>query len=136
MGSIPIREIMIPIKNMIMFYENEKLATVMERIAKISHSRFPVYNKSDSKVTGFFHIKDIYRFALQEKYLVPISQLKIIRKIVQVKESDKADDILLRMREKRIHMAAVYDKRGKTVGMVTLEDILERLVGEIKDEFQ
>jgi CBS domain containing-hemolysin-like protein len=101
-----------------------------------SFSRYPVYKKSLDNIVGFIHTKDIYkRLALGMKENIKLSKMLVVRKALNVPETKKIDDVLLDMRKKHVHMAAVYDEFGMMVGIVTLEDIIESLVGDIQDEF-
>lgn len=99
------------------------------------YSRFPVYKGNVDNIIGFIHVKDIFHLEHQldsDKRLVDTS---IIRKIISVPEAKKANEVLLDMQKKHVHLAVVYDEFGVMVGVVTLEDIIESLVGEIQDEF-
>ena len=99
------------------------------------YSRFPVYKGNVDNIIGFIHVKDIYHFENtpgKEKKLIETS---LVRKIISVPETKMANEVLLDMRKKHVHLAVVYDEYGVMVGVVTLEDIIESLVGEIQDEF-
>lgn len=135
LGDIPVKRILVPRTEIVAFPMTASVDEVIKRIRKHTLSRFPVYDHSIDSIRGFIHIKDIY-FALAEKKLSKtLSQLAIVHEILRVPESKKADDVLLEMRKKRIHIAVVQDEYGGTTGIVTLEDIIESLVGEIEDEF-
>lgn len=99
------------------------------------YSRFPVYKGSPDNIIGFIHVKDIYYLENNYTRNKRLSETNIIRKIINVPETKKANEILLDMRKKHVHLAMVYDEFGVIVGAVTLEDIIESLVGEIQDEF-
>jgi CBS domain containing-hemolysin-like protein len=106
----------------------------LERLTVESgHSRFPVYEEDLDQIVGFFHTKDLLQ--------VPRSQrdraisLKLVRQMLVVPESRKLHPLLLDMRRERNHLALVLDEHGGTAGIVTLEDMLEELVGEILDEY-
>lgn len=99
------------------------------------YSRFPVYKGNIDNIVGFIHVKDIFHLEHttgKEKKLI---ETLIIRKIISVPETKKANEVLLDMKRKHVHLAVVYDEFGVMVGVVTLEDIIESLVGEIQDEF-
>jgi len=100
-----------------------------------SYSRFPVYRKTLDDIVGFIHIKDVYKLVLETDGNKKLSQTNIIRKVISVPGTKKADEVLLDMRKKHVHLAVIYDEYGMMVGIVTLEDIIESLVGEIQDEF-
>jgi putative hemolysin len=152
MGDIPVKKIMVPKSKIIGFEKNTLISEVIKSTQKYQDSRFPVYEKTIDSIVGFIHIKDIYRNLISESkssffrdiyknFLrlrgekTKLSDLKIIRKIPWVKETDRLDDVLILLRRKRTHIAVVYDKYGKTAGIVALDDVVESLVGEIKDEF-
>jgi len=135
MGDIPVKAIMVPRTDILAFGVSTNLKAVVAKIADHPHSRFPVYENTIDTVIGFIHVKDIYRELLKKGEKTKLSQLNIIRKIVTVPEGKKIDAVLQEMRRKRIHLALVYDEFGGTAGIITLEDVIESLVGEIEDEF-
>src|SRR3989344_7244669 len=152
LGDTSVKEIMVPRKNVIAFDINTPLGEVVVIAEKNLHSRFPVYKKNLDNTLGFIHIKDIYKIVLGDRKIVPITQFykklfrsnrdqtigesDAIREILKVKDIRKIDDVLIDMRKARVHIAIVVNKRGRTIGIATLEDILESLVGEIHDEFE
>lgn len=152
LGDTPVEKIMIPKKNVIAFDINTPLREVVAQAEKNLHSRFPVYQKNLDKTIGFIHIKDIYKIVLEGKKIIPlvqfyrtilrrgddkkINEANAMREILQVKNTRKIDDVLIDMRKARVHIAVVKNKRGRTIGIVTMEDVLESLVGEIHDEFE
>lgn len=99
------------------------------------YSRFPVYKGNVDNIIGFIHVKDIYHLEENPGKEKKLANTSIIRKIISVPETKKANEVLLDMQKKHVHVAAVYDEFGVMVGLVTLEDIIESLVGEIQDEF-
>lgn len=136
LGDMPIKQIMIPRTNIVAFNVNTALKDVLKKVMSNVHSRFPVYENAIDNVVGFIHIKDIYKAAMKTDQNARLSEMNIIRKIISVPENKRADEVLLDMRKKRIHIAVVNDEYGGTAGLVTLEDIIESLVGEIHDEFE
>ncbi len=107
-------------------------AKLLREIKKQAHSRIPVYDKTIDKIIGIIYAKDLISISPEKKVLV----LKVIRKnITIVKESNKLDDILNLFRQKKTHLFIVTDDLGKTTGIITLEDVLEEIVGEIIDEY-
>ena len=98
-------------------------------------SRFPVYKGNVDNIIGFIHVKDVYHLENNPSKVKKLSETSIIRKIISVPEKKKANEVLLDMQKKHVHVAAVYDEFGIMMGLVTLEDIIESLVGEIQDEF-
>ena len=104
---------------------------VMELILECGHSRIPVYHESFDKIEGVLFIKDLLPFLGEKK----ADWNTLIRKPFFVPENKKIDDLLKEFQEKRFHIAMVVDEYGGTSGIVTLEDILEEIVGDITDEF-
>lgn len=135
-ADLPVSSIMIPKTEIIAFDVSRKLIDIVEELKTNSHSRFPVYDKSLDTILGFFHVKDIYKTVLRENDEKRLSDTSIIREIIRVPLTRRVDDLILEMRKKRIHLALVVDKKDKTAGIVTLEDLLESIVGEIQDEFE
>ena len=111
---------------------NETYFDVLKIIKKSGYSRIPVYIESLDKIKGILYIKDLLPF-LEEK--TNFNWSKLIRKGFFVPENKKIDDLLKEFQEKKIHLAIVVDEYGGTSGIVTLEDIIEEIVGEISDEF-
>ncbi len=111
---------------------NETYFDVLKIIKKSGYSRIPVYIESLDKIKGILYIKDLLPF-LEEK--ANFNWSKLIRKGFFVPENKKIDDLLKEFQEKKIHLAIVVDEYGGTSGIVTLEDIIEEIVGEISDEF-
>lgn len=152
LGDLPVKQIMIPRTKIIAFEVNTPLYQVVKIAEKKLHSRFPVYKNSIDNVVGFVHIKDIYKYVLFDSKLkvvrglyrtilkkdkgASILQTKLVREVLEIPESKRIDDVLLDMRKKRVHIAVVNDEYGGTAGVVTLEDVIESLVGEIQDEFE
>lgn len=124
LGDIPVKQIMVPRKEIVAFNATMSLKEIIKRVQHNTHSRFLIYKDSLDTVIGFIHIKDIFLGK------------KLIREIISVPETKRIDDILLDMRRKHVHIAVVSDYHGRTSGIVTLEDIIESLVGEIQDEFE
>lgn len=136
LGDIPVKQIMVPRTGIIAFHVATTLKDVVNYVGKHPHSRFPVYEASIDAIVGFVHIKDIYKSSLLTKENKKLSETKIIREIIAVPETKRIDEVLKDMRRKRVHIAVVNDEFGGTEGIVTLEDIIESLVGEIQDEFE
>ena len=151
LGDIPVTKVMIPRTKIIAFEKHTPISKIIKTTQKYQHSRFAVYENTIDSIIGFVHIKDIYihlisdvkitsikdiyKTFLRRKGEKTLSQLNIIRKIPHVKETDRIDDVLILLRGKRVHIAVVDDEDGGTAGLVALEDVVENLVGEIKDEF-
>lgn len=135
LGDIPVKQIIVPRTEIVAFNVATFLKEIVKRVEREPHSRFPVYEHSIDTIIGFVHIKDIYKTVLKQKEDKRLMETKLLREIISLPETKRIDEVLLDMRRKRIHIAVVHDEYGGTAGIVTLEDILESLVGEIQDEF-
>lgn len=135
LGDISVEGIMIPRADVLAFNIVTELKDIVERIEHHPHSRFPVFEGTIDNIIGFIHVKDIYKEFLQKNDSAKLFSLSIIRDIIHVPEVKKVDKVLQEMRTKRVHLAVVHDEFGGTAGIVTLEDVIESLVGEIEDEF-
>ena len=101
----------------------------------VRYSRFPVFKDNAENIIGFVHVKDIYRLSQTQEKNKKLVQTNILRKVISVPDTKKANSVLSDMRKKHVHLAVIYDEYGVMVGIVTLEDIIESLVGDIQDEF-
>ena len=108
-------------------------AEIEQLVLDTGHSRFPVFRDDLDHIVGFFHAKDLLRVPPSARE-EPIPE-ELIREALVVPESLKLRPLLLDMRRERAHFAVVIDEHGGTAGIVTLEDLLEELVGEIRDEY-
>ena len=125
------RQIMIPRKDLVAFDLNRGVKEFLELVAKTLHSRYPVYDASADNIVGLLHVKDFAGRRAED-----VSNLRDhIRSIEQVPESMSITSLLAKLQSSKVHMTLVADEYGSIVGAVTLEDILERLVGNIQDEF-
>jgi putative hemolysin len=132
LGKTVAKEIMIPRIDMICVEEGESLDTVKELVKKYGHSRIPLFRESIDQIVGILHVKDI--FVEKRKDSEKIDLTKIAHKPFFIPEDKKIDELLQEMRKEKQHVAIVVDEYGGTAGLVTLEDILEEIVGEIEDE--
>jgi CBS domain containing-hemolysin-like protein len=127
-------EIMVPRPDVRWVDVNAPLAKVVEQITQSGHTRFPLCEGTPDKVIGYLHAKDIA--FLQNDYLpAGIDLRKLARPVMFVPESVKAMNLLEQFQKAKIHFAVVVDEFGSMAGIVTLEDLLEELVGDIQDEF-
>jgi putative hemolysin len=124
-------EIMVPKEKMVLIDADASLQNTFKVISRTGHSRFPVQKGMDLEIAGFIHAKDLFRLIDGEK---TGSLEEIIREPQFVQADKKINDQLKSFQNLKIHQAIVKDPAGKIVGMVTLEDILEELVGNIQDE--
>ena len=135
LDDLPIKKLMIHKSNIIAFPITATIGQAAGKLDTHTFSRFPVYKTSLDNVVGFVHIKDIYKLQDEGKEHLLFEQIHL-RKIIRVKETTKIDDVLQEMKQKRVHMAIVIDTDNKTSGIVTLENIIESVMGDIKDEFE
>ena len=128
-----VRDIMIPRPQVVFVDKNEKPADFLPRVVKSSHSRFPVINSETEKIEGILLAKDLLPF-LSSKDLDEFELSQLIRPAILIPESKKLNILLDELRAGRNHMAIVLDEYGDVTGIVTIEDVLEEIVGEIEDE--
>jgi CBS domain containing-hemolysin-like protein len=132
-GGTTTREIMVPRIDMIMADADTPRRHVLRLIAEHGHSRIPVYEGSVDRILGAVHVKELVRDGRVGGDETPIREF--VRPVMFVPETKKIDELLHEFQEKRTHLAIVVDEYGGTSGMVTLEDVLEEIVGEIEDEY-
>jgi len=130
-GNTDASEIMKPRVDVIAFDIYTPFSKLIEKIKKYNYSRIPVFSETFDKVKGILYIKDL----LPHYHKNVFQWQSLLRPPYFVPESKKINDLLLDFQSKKIHMAIVIDEYGGTSGIVTLEDILEEIVGEIGDEF-
>jgi CBS domain containing-hemolysin-like protein len=109
--------------------ENDTIENLIQKSIKTGFSRFPAYRKDLNDIVGMAHVKDtliIEDTSLQVK--------NIMRKILKIDSSMKADDVLREMKRNKTHLALLQDHEGKTLGLVSMEDLIEEIFGEISDE--
>jgi putative hemolysin len=131
-GNTSVRQIMNPRIDIVALDITQPYNEVMDEVRKSGYSRMPVYNETIDKIEGILYIKDILEH-LDEKE--DFAWQKLLREPMFVPETKKIDDLLKEIQESRTHLAIVVDEYGGTSGLVTLEDILEEVIGDIKDEF-
>lgn len=124
-------DIMIPRAHMNMLDVNEPFAAQLPQIVNVGHSRFPVFEESRENVIGLFMTKD----ALQIMSNPQLGLRDLIRPAVFIPETKRVDVLLQEFRINRNHIAIVIDEHGGITGLVTMEDVLEQIVGSIEDEF-
>ena len=127
-----VSDVMIPRADIIAIAKNSKFQEIKDVVVNQEHSRFPIYGANLDEVIGFIHSKDLIKFLSKGVKEFVINDL--IRKIIYVPHSMRIMDLLRKMRASRVHIAVVLDEYGGTDGLVTIEDIMEEIVGEIEDE--
>lgn len=130
------REIMIPRTEMVAFSIDTPYDVILPRISQEKYTRYPIYEGDRDNVIGFFNIKDFLIQGLENPNKAKTFALKnFIKPVISVIETTPIKEVLQKMQKERIHMAILVDEYGGTSGLVTAEDIIEELVGEIRDEF-
>jgi CBS domain containing-hemolysin-like protein len=133
-GEVVAHDVMVPRPDVMWLDINEPLDDLLDQIAASSHTRFPLCNGTPDKVMGYLHAKDL---ALAQSVYLPaqIDLRKLLRPVAFVPETAKAINLLERFKKEHSQLAVVVDEFGGMSGIVTLEDLIEELVGDIQDEF-
>lgn len=131
-GETQAREIMIPRSQMELIQSDAKLSEVLQQIIESGHSRFPVVGESSEDIIGILLAKDLLPLVLDSVEDIDICSM--VRPASIIPESKRLGVLLREFREQRYHMAMVVDEYGSVSGLLTIEDILEEIVGEIEDE--
>jgi hemolysin (HlyC) family protein len=133
-GDLQVRDIMIPRNQMIAVRRDEPTMRVVQTVVDSGHSRFPVLEADGDDICGILLAKDLLRLSLAVPGPHPTIDA-LMRKPVFVPESKRVNVLLKELRLNRNHMAMVVDEYGGVAGLVTIEDVIEQIVGEIDDEF-
>lgn len=131
--EMTVRDIMVPRLDIVGLERTVSARELIETITKAGHSRIPVYRESIDNVLGVLYVKDLLPFVIGNTIRIPL--LDLIRPAFVIPESKKLSELFTELKRTRIHMAIVADEYGGTAGLVTIEDILEEIVGEIQDEY-
>lgn len=132
LGGTAVKEIMVPRINMIGIGTGTALHEAIDIIKRSGHSRLPLYEESLDDIKGILYAKDLLSYALKG---TDLDLVAIARKAYFIPENLKIDDLLRDLKKRRLHIAIVVDEYGGTSGLVTMEDIIEEIVGEIEDEY-
>jgi putative hemolysin len=131
------REVMVPRMDVLAIDVETPLLEAMDAVIRHAHSRVPVYQENIDNIVGILYAKDLLK-VLHEKGRVGANEVRVVdilRPAAFTPESKKVSELFEEMQKRRIHMAIVIDEYGGTAGIVTIEDILEEIVGEIQDEY-
>ena len=131
-GNISVKSVMQARRDIVAFDTSMNFHELMDLINKNDYSRVPVYNETIDKIEGILYIKDLLKHIDQDE---KFDWLPLLHSPFFVPENKKIDDLLYDFQEKRVHMAVIVNEYGETEGLVTMEDIIEEIVGEINDEF-
>jgi CBS domain containing-hemolysin-like protein len=132
-GDTICREVMVPRPDMLALSNALSVAEVLEAALAAGRSRVPVYGEGIDDVTGIAYVKDLVRASRAGRDAVGV--FRFARRAYFVPETKRISELLSEMRVRKAHMAVVIDEYGGTAGLVTLEDLIEELIGEIVDEF-
>lgn len=131
-AELDVRDAMITRSQMNVVKENDSFERILAYVVETAHSRFPVIGGDKDEVLGILHAKDLLKSAANPEHF---NLKSILRPPVFVPEGKSLNTLLKEFREQRNHMAIVIDEYGGTSGLVTFEDIIEQIVGDIEDEF-
>jgi putative hemolysin len=132
-GDTLVREVMIPRTDMVTLPDSANLEIALDTIVQTGYSRIPVYRKGIDDIVGVLYAKDLLTYLKRgESDVVP---QEIVREPIFVPESKRVIELLSDLRTRKTHLAIVLDEYGGTAGLVTIEDLLEEIVGEIFDEY-
>ena len=130
-GNIDTKEIMRPRIDIFALDSKLKSEEIIKSITTTNHSRIPVFDENLDKIIGVLHIKDLLPFLDKKEF----QWKELLREPLFIPENKKLDDLMLEFQEKKVHLAIVVDEYGGTSGLVSLEDVIEEIVGDISDEF-
>jgi CBS domain containing-hemolysin-like protein len=135
LGDTTVREVMKPRPDVLALDANWPADRIVAEVAGSRHSRFPVYEDTVDNISGVLHLRDLFEFLARSDGLEGFDLRSIVKEPHFIPESKKVDDALREMQRVKGHMAVVLDEYGGTAGIVTIEDMLEEIVGEIQDEY-
>jgi len=133
LSETTVKEIMVPRPDVVFISLGTEAKEFLTKVAESGHSRLPVYHETMDNVVGVIYIKDVLRELV--KYGEAPAVDKIIRKPYFVPESKKVDELLKEFQRRKVHIAVVVDEYGGTSGIVSMEDVIEEIIGDIQDEF-
>jgi CBS domain containing-hemolysin-like protein len=131
-SDLMVKQAMTPRTDMICISDDIRYDELNKIALENQYTRYPVYEENIDKILGFVHVKDLYSLAMKnEKYSIK----DIIRPLLLVPETMTLDNMILQFKKEHSQMAVVIDEFGGTSGLITLEDVLEEIIGEVQDEF-
>jgi magnesium and cobalt transporter len=132
-AKMRVRDIMLPKNQMVCLNQADEYNDIIQVVTHTGHSRFPVTGENSDEIIGVLHAKDLLRH--QANHEETFNLLDNCRHVTFVPESKRLDSLLSEFRRNRNHMAIVVDEYGEVSGFVTIEDIIEQIIGDIEDEF-
>ena len=133
LGEKTVAEVMVPRTDIVGLDVETSPQELLDRITTVGHSRIPVYEGSADNIIGILYVKDVFRRIARGDRQLELRQF--LRPAVFVPETKKVDALLREMQKDKVHIAIVVDEYGGTAGLVTIEDAVEEIVGEIRDEY-
>lgn len=133
-SEMQVREVMVPKAQMVVAHKEDKLENLLPAVIESGHSRFPVFDSAGKNVIGILLAKDLLKYCFNQK-ATQFNMADILRPAIFTPQSKRLDILLREFRSKRNHIAIVVDEYGHVAGLVTIEDVLEQIVGEIEDEY-
>lgn len=133
LGDTLVREVMVPRIDVVALEVTTPMLEAVDMIIKVGHSRIPIYQETIDNVVGVLYAKDLLPYLSEGRTDVPLRS--IARAAYFIPETKRAGDLLPDLQQRRIHMAVVVDEYGGMAGIVTIEDLVEEIVGEIQDEY-
>ncbi len=134
MSGIVVREIMVPRTDMVCIDRTATITQVLNLLKEKLHSRIPVYSETVDNIVGILYLKDLLPF-IKKRSTVDVDLAKLVHPPYYVPEQKKINEMLREFQAEKNHLAIVVDEYGGTSGLVTLEDVIEEIVGEIQDEY-
>ncbi len=133
--SVSVQEVMTPRVDIVAISDDSNLSDLLEIINSSGHSRLPLYHNDLDNITGVVYAKDLLPFIKNSGKQNAFSVNSIVRKVLFVPKTKMINDLMHVFQDKKMHIAVVIDEYGGTAGVITLEDILEEIIGEIRDEY-
>src|SRR3990172_7734051 len=127
-----IRAVMMPRTKMFMLHSKMLLGEALPLINQSGHSRIPIYGKNRDEIVGIIHVRDILKQLEKDQKMIPLDE--VAREPIFASQEKMVSSLLTEMKGRQMHMAIVIDEFGGVEGLVTLEDIIEEIVGEIRDK--
>jgi CBS domain containing-hemolysin-like protein len=131
-GDMTIKEVMTPKKRIVSLKSDDNLMHALTRMLETRYSRMPIYAEGTNKIMGILNLRNALHHIKTQDFNTPLVQM--LSPVIYVHEDDKLDNTMDKLRENASHMAIVRNKKGNITGVVTMEDLLEEIVGEIYDE--
>ncbi len=133
LSKINASDIMVPRSGVVFINKNSSFTDIIDIVINDGHSRFPVYSNKIDNIIGILYIKDLLKFF--KTIEVDFDITRILRKPLFISENKKTSELLSEFIDERVHIAIVVNEYGTVLGIISLEDILEEIVGDISDEF-